>query len=508
MTEPAAESTRTEVGGISAMGAETSGAETSGAADTGAPGSDLKDLSLRSAEELVSGYRAGDFTPDDAVRAALDAVARHDPEVNAFVLVDEGSALAMARESTARWRAGTPLGPVDGVPMSIKDIFLTRGWPTLRGSALIDEKGPWDADAPAVARLREAGAVFLGKNTTPEFAWKGVTDSLRHGATGNPWGADLTSGGSSGGAATAVGLGMGTWSIGTDGGGSVRIPASFTGTVALKPTFGRIPLFPPSPYGTLAHAGPMTRSVRDAAVLLDVLVRPDSRDWAALDRVSGSYLDGIEDGVEGLRIALSPTLGYGTNDPEVETAVRAAAQVFVDAGAHVVEVDPDITDCVDAFHVLWFTGAAKVIAHYGEGALERIDPRLRRAIIDHGLEASASDYLDAMAVRMDLGVRMGAFHEQYDLLLTPTMPIAAFPRGQDAPDGWPSTLWTSWTPYTYPFNMTQQPALSVPCGLTSDRRPIGLQIIGPRHADALTLRAGRAFEQATQWHRQVPTLLS
>ncbi|WP_256839660.1 amidase [Ornithinimicrobium faecis] len=465
-------------------------------------------LALWSAEDLVAGFAAGDFTPEDATRAALAQIEAHDGAVNAIVLRDDDTALAMAAQSTARWRAGEPLGPVDGVPMTIKDILLTRDWPTLRGSNLIDEAGPWDADAPAVARLRAAGTVFLGKNTTPEFAWKGVTDSLRHGATGNPWGVGLTGGGSSGGAATAVGLGMGTWSVGTDGGGSVRIPASFTGTVALKPTFGRVPLFPPSPYGTLAHAGPMARTVRDTALLLDVIAQPDSRDWAALDVVSGSHLEGIEDGVAGLRIAFSPTLGYGNNDPEVDAAVREAAQVLARLGADVEEIDPDIPDCVDAFHTLWFTGAAKVVEAFGEGALERIDPRLRQAIEDFGLGASASDYLDATGVRMDLGVRMGAFHEDYDLLVTPTMPVAAFPVGQDAPDGWPSTLWTSWTPYTYPFNMTQQPALSVPCGLTADRRPIGLQIVGPRHADALTLRAARAYERATEWHRAVPTLLS
>jgi aspartyl-tRNA(Asn)/glutamyl-tRNA(Gln) amidotransferase subunit A len=467
----------------------------------------MTDLSLMSAIQLVDGYRSGEFTPEDAARAALDAIRAHDGEVNAFVLVDEQAALAQARASTRRWQAGSPLGPADGVPASIKDMLLTRGWPTLRGSTLVEESQPWDVDAPAVARLRESGAVLLGKNTTPEFAWKGVTDSIRHGATGNPWGADLTSGGSSGGAATAVGLGMGTWSVGTDGGGSVRIPASFTGTVALKPTFGRIPIYPPSPYGTLSHAGPMTRTVTDAALLLDLIARPDSRDWAALDPPAASYLEGLDDGVVGLRIALSPTLGYGRNDSEVDAAVRAAAQVLADAGAHVEEVDPDIADCVDAFHILWFTGAAKVIEQYGEGAIKRVDPRLREAIGEFGTDVSAAAYLDATAERMDLGVRMGAFHDRFDLLLTPTMPIPAFSTGQDAPDGWPSTLWTSWTPYTYPFNMTQQPALSLPCGLTAGRRPIGLQVVGPRHADALVLRAGRAYERATEWHTATPSLL-
>jgi aspartyl-tRNA(Asn)/glutamyl-tRNA(Gln) amidotransferase subunit A len=467
----------------------------------------VTDLSLMPARELVSGYRAGEFSPVDATRAALDRIRDHDGEVNAFVLVDEEQALAMAHASADRYAAGKTLGPADGVPVSIKDMFLTRGWPTVRGSTLVDPGVEWTEDAPATARLREAGTVFLGKTATPEFAWKGVTDSILQGVTGNPWGAGLTSGGSSGGSATAVGLGMGTWSIGTDGGGSVRIPASFTGTVALKPTYGLVPMYPSSPYGTLAHAGPHARTVADAAMLLDVIASPDWRDWSALPKPARSFLDGLEDGVSGMRIALSPDLGFGQNDPEVEAAVRAAADQLAAAGAEVEEVTLDLDDPVDAFHVLWFTGAAKVLEAYGPEALDRVDPGLAAAIRTHGLDASASDYLDATAVRMDLGRRFALLHEAYDVLLTPTMPIAAFPAGQPSPDGWPSDLWTSWTPYTYPFNMTQQPALSVPCGLTADRRPVGLQLIGPRHADAVVLRAGRAFESATSWHRETPTVL-
>jgi aspartyl-tRNA(Asn)/glutamyl-tRNA(Gln) amidotransferase subunit A len=298
---------------------------------------------------------------------------------------------------------------------------------------------------------------------------------------------------------------MGSWSIGTDGGGSVRIPAAFTGTVAIKPTYGLIPLYPASPFGTLAHAGPMTRSVADAAQLLDILSGFDPRDWSAMPTPAMSFVAGLDDGVEGLRVAFSPRLGFGTNDPEVEAAVREAVEVLVEAGAVVEEVDPGFGDPVDAFHVLWFAGAAKVLEQYGEEALERIDPGLRGAA-ETGSSYSASDYLDATQVRMSMGMRMGEFHQRFDLLVTPTMPIAAFPAGQDAPDGWPSQLWTSWTPYTYPFNMTQQPALSVPCGFTSDDRPIGLQIVGRRHADGLVLRTGRAYEARTTWASRLPTL--
>jgi len=468
----------------------------------------MSELAMLGGPELVAGYRSGRFSPVEATRAALDAIAAHNDRVNAFVLVDEEAALSMAEAATERYASGETLGPADGVPVSIKDMYLTKGWPTVKGSALINPDAEWVEDAPAVARLRESGTVFLGKTTTPEFAWKGVTDSAVQGVTGNPWGSHLTSGGSSGGSATAVGLGMGTWSVGSDGGGSVRIPAAFTGTVALKPTYGLIPMYPSSPYGTLAHGGPMARTVTDAAMMLDILVRPDARDWSALATPAGSFLDGLEAGVAGLSIALSSNLGFGVNDPQVDAAVRQAAHVLAEAGARVEEVDLGLADPVDAFHVLWFTGARKVLQPYGEEGLRRVDPGLSAAIEKYGVSPTASDYLDAVAVRMSLGRRFGALHQDYDALICPTMPIPAFSAGQPAPDGWPSDLWTSWTPYTYPFNMTQQPAMSLPCGLTADNRPIGLQVVGPRHGDRTVLRVARAYEQHTSWHQKVPTLLT
>ncbi|GAA1184509.1 amidase [Nesterenkonia xinjiangensis] len=453
-------------------------------------------LAEMTATELLAGYRAGDFSPVDATEAVLEQIARHDDVLNAFVLVDPESARTSAEASARRWQAGETLGPGDGLPTSIKDMFLTKGWPTYKGSTLIGEDGPWDVDAPCVARLKETGAVLVGKTTTPEFAWKGTTDSIRCGATGNPWDPSTTAGGSSGGASAAVGAGMAPWAVGTDAGGSVRIPASFTGTVALKATYGQVPMFPASPFGTLAHAGPMTRSVTDAAMLMDVITGFDSRDWAALPTPTSSYLEGLEDGVAGLRIAYSRNLGFVENDPEVERLVTDAVSLLERAGAVVEEIDPGFEDPVEAFHVLWFSGAAKVLEAFGPDAVDQVDPGLRAGIRRYA-EASALDYLGATAVRMDLGVRMGAFHENYDLLVTPTMPITAFDHSRQAPEGWPSDLWTSWTPYTYPFNMTQQPAASVPCGVASDGLPVGLQIVGARTQDRLVLRAARAFEKAS-----------
>ena len=460
-------------------------------------------IPIMSAAEQLDRFRARELSPVEATQAALDRIAALDQHVNAFCLVDPDAALAAARESEARWLRGEPAGLLDGVPVAVKDLLLTKGWPTLRGSRLISAEQDWSEDAPSVARLREHGAVLIGKTTTPELGWKGVTDSPRYGVTRNPWDTERTSGGSSGGSAAAVALGMGALSIGTDGGGSVRIPASFCGIFALKPTYGRIPLYPTSPYGTLAHAGPMTRTVTDAALLMDVLTLPDSRDWSALPPPRGSYLDGLDSGVAGMRIAFSPTLGHVEVDQQVRARVQSAVDTLADLGALVEEVDPGFDDPVEAFHVLWFSGAAKSVEQFPEEAWAELDPALRD-VCELGRRMTAMDYLEATAVRMRLGVLMGRFHESYDVLVTPTLPIPAFPAGREAPAGSASPRWTGWTPFTYPFNLTQQPAASVPCGFTDDGLPVGLHVVGPRHADARVLRVCEAYQDASRWFDRRP----
>lgn len=460
------------------------------------------------ATQLVAAYRAGELSPVEATQDVLDRISEVDDKVRAFCLVDADRALAEAKASQRRWQQAQPQGLVDGVPVSIKDIFLTAGWPTLRGSKVVDPDQDWPVDGPPVARLREHGAVLLGKTTTPELAWKGVTDSPLTGVTVNPWDTSRTPGGSSGGSAAAVALGMGPLSIGTDGGGSVRIPASFTGTVAMKPTYGRVPHWPASPFGTLAHAGPMARTVADTALLLDVIAGSDGRDWSALPPDTGSYSGSLGSGVLGLRIALSPTLGYADVDPDVAEAVEAAAAVFSDLlGAEVEIADPGFADCVEDFHVLWFTGVAKTVERLTPDERELLEPALRE-VVAIGEQCSALEYLSATATRMAMGTMMGAFHERYDLLLTPTMPITAFIAGEEVPIGWHSPRWTSWTPFTYPFNMTQQPAASVPCGWSTNGLPIGLQVTGPRHADARVLAACAAYERVAPWAHRRPPLLT
>jgi aspartyl-tRNA(Asn)/glutamyl-tRNA(Gln) amidotransferase subunit A len=453
------------------------------------------DLALLPATELLAGYRARRFSPFEVVAAVLDRIDRHDGDLNAFRLVDAPAARAAAQASEARWQRGEPQGLLDGVPTTVKDLVLTKGWSTLRGSHAISPDQPWDEDAPSVARLREAGAILLGKTTTPEFGWKGVTDSPLTGVTRNPWDRSRTPGGSSGGAAVAAAAGMGALHIGTDGGGSIRIPAAFTGIFGLKPTFGRVPAYPASPFGTLAHLGPMTRTVGDAALMLTVLSRPDPRDWYALPPAGIDYSDGLEDGVRGLRIAFSPTLADAPVDPAVAAAVAAGARLLGELGARVEQVDSPLPDSDATFRDHWFPGAAAVLRTFGVEQRRQMDPGLVE-IAGLGDQIGLAAYFAAVKQREALGQRMNLFHQQWDLLVTPTIPITAFAAGRETPLGAVGERWVYWTPFTYPFNLTRQPAATVPCGLDPQGLPIGLQIVGPLYQDALVLRAARAFETA------------
>jgi aspartyl-tRNA(Asn)/glutamyl-tRNA(Gln) amidotransferase subunit A len=453
-----------------------------------------------SATALVDAYRAGRLSPVEVLDAALARVERDDPVLNAFCLVDAERARDEARSSERRWRDGTPAGALDGVPVAVKDVFPTRGWPTLRGSRAIDPAGPWEDDAPAVAALRRHGAVLPGKTTTPEFGWKGVTDSPLEGITRNPWDPARTAGGSSGGSSAALAAGMVPLALGTDGGGSIRIPCGFCGLPGIKPTYGRVPAWPASPFGTVAHAGPMARTVPDVALLLDVMSEPDPRDWTALPPPERSFLARLDDGVGGLCVAFSPDLGYVEVDPEVAACIARAADALAELGAHVERVDPGFADPRDTFETLWSAGAGKLVADLG-GGTDVLDPGFA-ALAAAGSARSLVDYLREVARRDELGIRMSRFHTEWDLLVTPTLPIPAFAAGVEVPDGWPERGWPSWTPFTYPFNLTQQPAATVPCGFTTAGLPIGLQIVGPRYGDALVLRAARAYEAA---HPQ-PTL--
>ena len=450
----------------------------------------MSDLCALTAVELLDGFRKRDFSPVEAAQAVLKRIKDLNPKFNAFCLISK-QVLEEAKASEARWTSGQPQGLLDGVPVSIKDLILTRGWPTLRGSKTIDAKGPWNDDAPATARLREHGALLLGKTTTPEFGWKGVTDSALCGITRNPWNPDKTPGGSSGGAAAAVASGMGPLAVGTDGGGSIRIPCGFTGLFGIKPSFGRVPAWPLSPFGTVAHVGPISRSVADAALMLNVLALPDARDWHALPHDPRDWRTGLEDGVRDLRIAFSPDLGYAKVDPEVASLVRNSMKVFEDLGAKIEEKHPGFENPEPIFRTHWFCGAAYLLKTVKQKNL--VDPGLLE-IAALGEKISAHEILDAQMKRGALGAHMNLFHRDYDLLVTPTLAVAAFDAGKEAPEK--KMRWIDWTPFSFPFNLTQQPAASIPCGLTKAGLPVGLHLVGPRYRDALVLRAARALETA------------
>jgi aspartyl-tRNA(Asn)/glutamyl-tRNA(Gln) amidotransferase subunit A len=452
----------------------------------------MSDLCSLTAVQLLEGYRTKAFSPVEVAAAVLKRIEERNPQLNAFNLVSK-EILENAKASEARWLSGMPKGLLDGVPVSIKDIILTKGWPTLRGSKTVDPSGPWNDDAPATARLREHGAVLLGKTTTPEFGWKGVTDSPLTGITRNPWNPAKTPGGSSGGAAAAVAAGMGPLAVGTDGGGSIRIPCSFTGLFGIKASFGRVPAWPLSPFGTVAHVGPITKSVTDAALMLNVLALPDARDWHALPYEPRDWRMDLDRGIQDLRIAWSPDLGYAKVDPEVSALVKNSLKVFEDLGAKVEEKHPGFENPEGIFRAHWFSGAAFLLKNMKNKNL--IDPGLLE-VASQGEKITAHELLEAQQKRGALGVHMNLFHRDYDLLVTPTLSVAAFDAGREFPQTSGGKRWTDWTPFTYPFNLTQQPAASIPCGFTSDGLPVGLQIVGPRYADALVLRAARAFESA------------
>ena len=452
------------------------------------------DLTRCTAVELVDLYRSGAASPVEATQAVLDRIETVDPIVNAYCLVAGEEALASAAASETRWHRGEPIGPLDGVPTSIKDLVLTRGWPTRRGSRTVDPDQEWDVDAPVTARLREGGAVLLGKTTTPEFGCKGETNSPLTGITRNPWDPSRSAGGSSGGTAAAVAAGLGPIGIGTDGAGSVRIPAAFCGNVGFKPSFGRIPAFPLSPFGTVSHLGPHTMSVADAAAMTDVVKQPDARDWTSLPPDATSYAAGLDRGIDGWRVAFSPTLGYAEVDAEVAAAVAAAVAALEDAGASVEVVDPGFADPLEITTGLWFTGAWTV---WNGLTLEQqavTDP-------DFAAEAEIGGRMTSLDVqrlhqrRADLGAHLRQFMQGYELLVTPTVAIPAMPARPAGHTPMSPTSMLGWTPFTYPFNLSQQPACTVPCGLTDGGLPIGVQLVGPMFADGQVLRAAHALEQ-------------
>jgi aspartyl-tRNA(Asn)/glutamyl-tRNA(Gln) amidotransferase subunit A len=448
---------------------------------------------LLTAEEMLALYASRALSPVEVLQAVTERIARLNPTFNAFAVLNP-RALDAAGDSTTRWAAGRPLGLLDGVPCTVKDLVDVVGFPTRRGSRATDPT-PATEDAPSVVGLKAAGAVIVGKTTTTEFGWKSPGDCPLHGITRNPWNPEFTTGGSSSGAGAAGAAGFGPLHIGTDAGGSIRIPAAWCGLVGLKPSYGRVPQWPTSAFAAVACLGPMTRSVRDAALMFSTLARYDLRDPFCIPDDPRDWRDGIEDGVAGLRVGVLRRPGFDAPiDADGVAAVERAAAILIDAGATVEEVAPDLPDTSAIFARVWGAALARLVA---------ILPEDRRALLDPGIlevadrlgGMSAVAFMDAEAMRAAVGHAMARLHQRIDLVLCPTVP--AGPPPADAPTIDPvQALWREWAPWTFTFNLTRQPAITMPLGFTPAGLPRSVQLAAAQYRDDLVLRAARVLELA------------
>jgi aspartyl-tRNA(Asn)/glutamyl-tRNA(Gln) amidotransferase subunit A len=451
------------------------------------------DPALLSAEDMLASYARRQLTPVDVLQAVTERVVRLNPGLNAFAAMNP-DALRAAGESASRWRSGRPIGILDGVPCSVKDLVDLAGFPTRRGSRTTSAD-PVADDAPMVLGLKAAGAVILGKTTTTEYGWKSPGDCPLHGITRNPWNPAYTTGGSSSGAGAAGAAGFGPLHIGTDAGGSVRIPAAWCGLVGLKPTYGRIPQWPASAFASVSCAGPMTRTVRDAALMFSAMARWDLRDPFCLPDDPRNWCDGIEDGVAGLTVGVLSNPGFDAPiDPDGIAGVERAAQLLADAGAYVEPVDAGLPDTSTAFGRVWGAALARLVAGMPSQMAGLLDPGIREVAEALG-GMTAIEFMDAEATRAAAGHAMARLHQRYDLVLCPTVPNG--PPLADAPTVDPvRALWTAWAPWTFAFSLTRQPAISMPMGPRADGMPNSVQIAAAQFRDDLVLRAARAIELA------------
>jgi aspartyl-tRNA(Asn)/glutamyl-tRNA(Gln) amidotransferase subunit A len=464
------------------------------------------DLCYTPASELAGLIRVKTLSPVELTRAVLERIERLNPRLNAFCAVTADAALAAAREAEDAVTKGRPLGPIHGVPFTIKDLHFTRGVKTMSGSFIFAARVP-EVDAPFVRRLHAAGGIMVGKTTTPEFGWKAIGDSPLTGITRNPWNTGMTTGGSSAGAGAAAAAGLGPLHQGSDGAGSIRIPSGFCGVFGFKPSYGRVPMWPVSNSDYTSHVGPMTRTVADAALMLAVMAGPDEWDRTSLEAAPEDYVGRLREGIKGLRVAWSADLGGLRVDPEVASVAREAARAFEALGCAVEEVKPGFADSHDLIRCMWSAHEAGNYAQYLPQWRDRMDPGLV-ACIEDGLRYSVTDYVEARGRKIAYWDSVRPLFEKYALLLTPTTSVSALPVGRLNPEGWPQHAWDwlGWASFSYPFNFTGQPAATVPAGFTPGGLPVGLQIVGRRFADLTVLQASAAFEAARPWAGRRPSL--
>jgi aspartyl-tRNA(Asn)/glutamyl-tRNA(Gln) amidotransferase subunit A len=465
-----------------------------------------RDLIQADALTLARRIRAKEISPVAVVDAVLGRIEALQPTVNAFITVTADEARDAARRAEAAVMAGERLGPLHGVPFSVKDLLFTKAVRTTMGSWIFADQVPGE-DAVPVRRLREAGAILIGKTTTPEFGHKPLTDSPLFGATRNPWNLSRTAGGSSGGAAAAVVSGQGPLALGTDGGGSVRLPAACCGIVGLKPTLGRVPhVHQADLFSSTSYIGPMARTVAETAACFDAIVGVDPGDPYSRPEPPD---DPREAAVRGLRLGWLPRVGNRLVDPEVLAAGEAAVRHLEGQGAHVEVVDEDVAAFERTFLIGLQAGlAARVGPHMAKFG-DKVAPSLRESI-ERGARWTAVDWVNALGQRTAMYRRVGALLQRFDFLLSPALSRPALAVDHDAFE--PITIAgetagsirAAWYPYLWPFNLSGHPAVSLPCGWSSDGLPIGLQIVGPWHADRRVLALAAHLERARPCARPMP----
>ena len=461
------------------------------------------DLAFRTALELRRAIAAKQVSPVEIMQATLERAERFDPKLNCFATYTPELALEAARKAEQELMTGRPTGPLHGLPISVKDLIAVKDLKLTFGSRAAANNVA-AVDAPSVERVRAAGACIIGKTTTSEFGCKAVGDSPLSGITRNPWDTTKTPGGSSCGAAASVAAGMTPFALGTDGGGSIRVPCSLTGLFGIKAQFGRVPVYPVAATPTLAHVGPIARTVRDAALLLSVISGHDRRDPFAVAGPVPDFLGACDRPVHGMRIAWSRTLGYANPDPEVAEIAERAARAFVDLGCEVVEVEKVMDqDPVDLWVSEFYAGVGVRLKKQLTEQRELLDPAVADVLKD-ALRQTSEEYYTNVFRRYELRERMRVFFEQFDLLLTPALPCAAFDVGLNTPPQHADRNIVSWVYYTYPFNLTGQPAASIPAGFTRNNLPVGLQMVAKINHETDIFRAAAAFEAVRPWADKKP----
>lgn len=463
-------------------------------------------LAFTPATELAGLIREKQISPVEIMRATLDRIEKFEPRINAFVHLAADQAMAQARAAETALMQGAPIGPLHGIPVTIKDLAITKDMPTQFGSNIFKGNQATE-DSIFVRRLRQDGGIVIGKTTTSEFGWTGVSHSPLTGITHNPWKHGMNAGASSAGAGAACAAGFGPLHQGSDGAGSVRMPSHFCGIFGLKPTYGRIPYHPVGGGDNTSHIGPMTRTVADAALMMQTMVGPSPLDHTTMETWPADYLGRLREGVKGKRIAYSPDLGLARVDPDVAELVKRAAHRFSELGAHVEEVKtPWAAEGPELIRLTWPAHLSRLLPRLPEWE-SRMDPGIV-ACIRAGEKFTMTDYQLARERKYAYCARQLAWLEDWDFLLTPAASVAAFPAELLMPKHWPEHDWdwVSWAEFSYPFNFSGAPAASVPCGFTPEGLPVGLQIVGKRFDDLGVLQASAAYEAIAPWADKRPAL--